>query len=172
VFARVNQKENAYVLGVFKKYPSRIRADRPHVVLVNPADKGNLGTVIRTLAGFGLLDLAIVSPAADIWDPKTVRASMGALFHLRFEHFESIDGYLSRFPRHARFAFIPGAELELRPGAFTRPALFSLIFGNEATGLDERFARIATGVRIPQSPLVDSLNLAAAAAIGCYLFTI
>jgi len=172
IFARINQKENAYVLGVFKKYPSRISPECPHVVLVNPADKGNLGTVVRTLVGMGLPDLAIITPAADIWDPKTIRASMGALFHLRFEHFADIERYLYQFSRHKRYAFMLDGPLELRPGAITRPALFSLIFGNEARGLDTRYARIATGVRIAQSARVDSLNLAAAVAIGAYVFTL
>ena len=59
----------------------------PHVVLVNPADMGNLGTVARTMAGFGFGELAVVTPAADVFHPKTVRASMGALFRLNVARF-------------------------------------------------------------------------------------
>jgi len=172
VFARVNPKENTYVLGVFGKYTPGLPEDAPHVVLVNPADMGNLGTIVRTLVGLDLRGLAIITPAADIWNPKTVRASMGAVFHIEFEHFESFDAYLAAFPEHWAFPFMLDGELALRPGMIPRRRLFSLVFGNEAGGLDERFRRIGTSVKIPQSPRVDSLNLSAAVAIGAYVFTL
>ena len=171
-FTRINQKENSYVLGVFRKFPSAIDADAPHVVLVNPGDMGNLGTIVRTLVGCGLANLAVISPAADVWHPKTIRASMGALFHIRFQQFESFDAYRAAFPSHEIFPFMPGGGIELRPGAAPRVARFSLVFGNEACGLDEGFRRIGTCVTIPQSPQVDSLNLSIAVALGAYLFTL
>ena len=71
-------------MGVFKKHESVLAMDRPHVVLVNPSDMGNLGTIIRTAVGFGLPDLAIIRPGAAICHPKTVRASMASLFRLNF----------------------------------------------------------------------------------------
>ena len=52
---------------------------------------GNLGTIIRTIAGLGINDLAIIEPAADIWNPKTLRATMGALFHARHECFPNFE---------------------------------------------------------------------------------
>ncbi|MDR1630599.1 MAG: TrmH family RNA methyltransferase, partial [Oscillospiraceae bacterium] len=106
VFKRVNQKENSYVLGLFKKYPSAIRHSAPHVVLVNPGDMGNLGTIIRTLAGSSIRDLALITPAADIWNPKTIRASMGSLFHINFQHFGSMDDYQNAHPRRQIFTFM------------------------------------------------------------------
>ena len=84
VIQRIRDKENCLVVGVFKKHESVLAMDRPHVVLVNPSDMGNLGTIIRTAVGFGLPDLAIIRPGAAICHPKTVRASMGSLFRLNF----------------------------------------------------------------------------------------
>ena len=48
---------------------------------------------------------------------------------------------------------------------------YSLIFGNEATGLPAEFARMGQSVMIPQSPDIDSLNLSVAASIAAYVFT-
>ena len=78
--ARLSRSENCYAIGVFKKFTSELTPDASHLVLVNPDDAGNLGTVMRTMLGFGHHDLAIITPAVDIFDPKTVRASMGAVF--------------------------------------------------------------------------------------------
>lgn len=55
-----------------------------HVVLVNPGILGNMGTIIRTMLGFNYTNLAIIRPG-DVFDPRVVRASMGALFNINFE---------------------------------------------------------------------------------------
>jgi len=170
-FRRIKQKENVYVAGVFEKYAQVLDASRAHAVLVNPADMGNLGTIIRTLAGLNITDLAVISTAADIFHPKTVRASMGALFRLRFEAFEDFADYMARFPGHARYPFmLDGDPL---PDLIQREQnpLFALIFGNEARGLAPEYASIGQAVRIPQSPLTDSLNLSVAVGIGAYAFS-
>lgn len=172
VFSQINQKENSYVLGVFGKFSCQISPDLHHVALVNPADMGNLGTIIRALVGFGIRDLAIITPAADIWNPKTIRASMGALFHMRFRHFGSMEQYMSGFPTHQIYAFMPDGRQELRPDSIPRDKPCCLVFGNEANGLDPSFHHLGTSVKIPQSPLIDSLNLSVAVAVGAYVFTL
>jgi len=169
-FTRINQKENSYVLGVFSKYNCRLRNDRPHIVLVNPSDMGNTGTIIRTMVGLNVIDLALIAPAADVFNPKTVRASMGALFHVRFRYFPSFDAYRDEFPDHVCFPFTPEGEIPLNRDNCPKAALFSLLFGNEASGLPDHCKTSGTAIKIPQSPLVDSLNLSVAAGIGIYIF--
>lgn len=169
-FERINQKENSYVLGVFSKYFCQLAPGRPHIVLVNPSDMGNLGTIIRTMAGLNMLDLAVVMPAADILHPKTVRASMGALFRIRFQCFASFDAYKDAFPDHVCFPFTPEAEIPLSRGNCPKAPLFSLLFGNEAAGLPDQCKSAGTNVKIQQSALVDSLNLSIAAGIGMFIF--
>ncbi|MCL2884707.1 MAG: TrmH family RNA methyltransferase [Oscillospiraceae bacterium] len=168
-FERLNQKENSYVLGVFSKYTCRLHLGAPHVVLVNPGDMGNLGTILRTLAAMNIRDLGLITPAADILHPKTVRASIGALFHIQFAHFASFDDYRRQFDRPL-YLFMLNGEAVLS-GSFRPPTgPYTLVFGNEATGLPDAFARYGTSVRIAQSPLVDSLNLSVAVGIGTFLF--
>jgi TrmH family RNA methyltransferase len=131
---------------------------------------GNIGTIIRTMAGLNMLDLAVVTPAADILHPKTVRASMGALFNIRFQCFASFDAYKAAFPDHVCFPFTPEAKVSLSRGNCPQTPLFSLLFGNEASGLPEQCKSEGTNVKIQQSSLVDSLNLSIAAGIGMFIF--
>ena len=70
---RLSPKDNCYVIGLFKKYTLSLNENKPHVVLVNPSNMGNLGTIIRTILGFEIENLAIISPGVDIYDPKVVR---------------------------------------------------------------------------------------------------
>ena len=78
---KISNKENCFVVGVFKKYTSLQKGDK-QIVLDNPSDMGNLGTIMRTMLGFGIVDLIITKPCADIFNPKVIRASMGAIFSL------------------------------------------------------------------------------------------
>jgi TrmH family RNA methyltransferase len=172
LFKRINQKENTYVLGIFTKYQCRLSPDRPHVVLVNPSDMGNLGTIIRSLAGFGITDTAIITPAADVWNPKTIRASMGAVFGAEIETFPSFDIYRERFSRHNLYPFILSGGTPLTAQTCPKTCLYALIFGNEATGLPPHYQHIGTPLTLPQSAAIDSLNLSAAVAVGAYIFAV
>lgn len=73
--------------------------DANHVVLVNPGDMGNMGTIIRTMLGFNYSNLTIIKPGVDVFDPRVIRASMGALFNINFEYFDSFSEYLDKYPK-------------------------------------------------------------------------
>ncbi len=167
-FHILSPKGNCYVIGEFKKEKPSLKEGN-HIVLVNPSDAGNLGTILRTATGFGFSDIAIVSPAVDVYDPKVVRASMGALFHLRVEYFQTIEDYIRRFPDNARYAFMLRVPTPLPQ--VKRQTPYSLIFGNEATGLPENFADFCQSVIIRHTSRIDSLNLPMAAGIAMYEFT-
>jgi TrmH family RNA methyltransferase len=171
VINRISDKENCYVAGFFDKYSCELRDDRPHIVLVNPSNMGNLGTILRTCVGFGIYDIAIILPGADIFNPKTVRASMGALFRLNHHLYTSFSEYQQSYPKHELFTFMLNGEKTLTLKDCPKTELYSLIFGNEATGLDDSYKEIGTSIFIPQSADVDSLNLTIAVGIGAYVFT-
>lgn len=177
--ARIYPKENVYAIGVFEKYKCKLDTLRNHIVLVNPSDMGNLGTIIRTMAAFEIFDLAVITPAADIFDPKVIRASMGAFFRLRIACFTSFEKYISSL--NAKGLSVDGeGHRELYPFMLNGTPMehithdsgcFSLILGNESRGLPESFINIGNPVRINHASTVDSLNLPVAAAIGIYYFT-
>ena len=167
---RASPKENVYVMGVFSKYADELSGERPHLVLVSPSDMGNLGTILRTAAGFGYEDVALIEPCADRFAPRAVRASMGALFRVRTHVWPSFGDYRAAFPDHALYPFMLTGAKVLRPGDPVPPPRYALVFGNEAAGLDPSFAALGESVFIPQTAAVDSLNLTIAAGIGMYLF--
>ena len=165
---RLGGNENTYAIGVFDKYSAPPATQANHVVLVNPSDAGNVGTIVRTMLGFDLLDLIIVRPAVDLFAPKTIRASMGALFQLRFAYVSTFEEYAQQYPRHY-YPFMTNAQHTLEDTRARTP--FTLVFGGEGAGLDPKYRDIGTGVRIPQGERVDSYNLAVSVGIGLYWAT-
>ena len=167
-FNILSPKENCFVIAEFQKFDAKVRNDRHHVVLVNPSNAGNLGTVIRDVAAFDCADLAIIRPAVDPFDPKTVRASMGAVFGINFELFDSFDEYAARFGNEIVPFMLGGSPFREKSFAAADHAQkYSLVFGNEATGLPQEFEKYGA-VRIEQSKNVDSLNLSTAVAVALY----
>ncbi len=169
--ARISGKENCYAAAVFEKFEDELLKGKPHVVLHNPGDSGNVGTILRTALGLGIEDVALIRPCADLFDPKTVRASMGALFQLRVKVYDRFEDYRKAFPDRALYPFMLDASVPLREAVKDRPPVWTLVFGNEGKGLPKEFADMGQAVRIESSDRVDSLNLAIAAGIGIYLFT-
>ena len=167
--ARISGKDNCFAAAVFEKKSAALHEKEDHVVLHHIADQGNLGTILRTALGLGYHDIAVIRPAADAYDPKVVRASMGALFSLRLKEYEDFEAYRQEFPLHRAYPFMLDGSVSLDDAAAEAQRPCALIFGNEGAGLPPEFQRVGRPVRIPSSEEVDSLNLAVAAAIGMYM---
>lgn len=171
IINKLSDKGNVYVVGVFNKFEDELEKKSPHVVLVNPSDMGNVGNIIRSAAAFNIRDVAIIEPAADIFNPKTVRASMGSVFRIRHKRYGSFEEYKNTLIKERElFTFMLNGENQLTVANCPKPKIYSLIFGNEATGLDDSFLKVGTSIIIPQSELVDSLNLTIAAGVGMFMF--
>lgn len=166
IFHVLSQKENCYVIGEFRKFPGRLLATDSHIVLVNPSNAGNMGTIMRSALGFGMNHMAVIRPAVDAFDPKVVRASMGAIFSTDFVYFDSFQEYMEQFGGRELYPFMLDARVSLH--RINPQGIFSLIFGNEATGLPAEFSEVGTSVIIPHSNQIDSLNLPIAASIAMY----
>jgi TrmH family RNA methyltransferase len=167
-FEKLADKGNDHVIGVFSKYEEKLDEKKPHIVLVNPSDQGNLGNIMRSMLAFSFKDLAIITPAADPFNPKTVRASMGAFFAVRHQCFSSFQEYLKAYPR-PYYPFMLDAKKGLHQ-AEKPDGPFALVFGNEATGLPSSFLN-ENALKIEQSSEVDSLNLATAVVVAAYFFS-
>jgi len=166
IFHVLSGKENCYVIGEFRKFPETLHRKTSHIVLVNPSNAGNMGTIMRSALGFGINQIAVIRPAVDAFDPKVVRASMGAVFSSDFAYFDSFAEYAEKFGDRQMYPFMLNAKINLYD--IHPQGIFSLIFGNEATGLPDEFAEIGTSVVIPHSDKIDSLNLPVAAGIAMY----
>ena len=171
VLRRESQKDNCFAALVFEKYEAALDAERPHVVLCQISDGGNLGTALRACLGFGIKNVAIVRPCVDAFDPHVLRASMGAFYGMNVRTFDSFEDYRALYPDHALYPFMLDGAIPLNDAVRNHAPLYALVFGNEQTGLPARFAQLGQSVLIPQSKEIDSLNLAVAVSIGTYVFT-
>lgn len=166
LIGKIAVKENTYVVGVFKKYESKLESVSNHLLLVNPSNMGNVGTIIRTMLGFNFKDLAIIKPSVDIFDPLVIRSTMGALFNIRFEEFESIEEYMKKYPERNLYPFMLDGAKDIKEIEFKEP--FTIIHGNESKGLDSKYKDIGQSVYIPHSDSIDSLNLSVATSISLW----
>ena len=141
--------------------PARIDADV--VILDRLQDPANVGAVLRTIAAAGIERVVTTPGTAACWSPKALRAGMGGQFALQIH--EGIE-LAALLPRLA----VPLAATVVRGGlaldeADLRPAL-AWWLGNEGEGIAEAGqASAQLRLRIDQAPAVESLNVAAAAAI-------
>jgi len=141
--------------------PARIEQDA--VYLDRIQDPGNVGTLLRSCAAAGVGTVLTAPGTAWCWSPKVLRAGMGAHFHLSIHEsvpWSAVRGRLAIEPIGTRATQAQSLfEAHLRA-----PAIWLL--GNEGEGLsDEIGADVRRWISIPQAPGVESLNVAAAAAV-------
>jgi TrmH family RNA methyltransferase len=139
------------------------------VVCVGLQDPGNLGTVVRSASAAGAAGVVCCDGTVDPFGPKCVRASAGALFHVRLvagrpavEVLDELGSWgVRRLGARARGG-IAHYRADLR-----RPTAF--VLGNESHGLAPDVEDLLDGfVTIPMAPGVESLNVAAAASVLCF----
>lgn len=170
VLRRESKKDNCFAGLVFEKFESELDANLCHAVLCQISDSGNVGTALRSLLGFGIRDVALIRPCVDVFDPHVLRASMGAFYKMRVHTFDTFEDYRALYPSRTLYPFMLDGARTLGDVAAQAEPPFSLVFGNEASGLPARFAQMGQSVFIPQSDEIDSLNLAVAVSVGSYVF--
>ena len=131
-------------------------------MLVNPMDMGNFGTIIRSMLAFDFKNLITVSPCVDIFDPKVIRASQGAIFGVDVQMYESAEYYFLEH-KNSAYLFATSTEKSFENAQLNEP--YTLVFGNESQGLSADLLEKGIGLSIKQSTEVDSLNLATSVAI-------
>ncbi len=166
---RLVKKGNCYAIALFDKYDMKIE-EADHVVLVNPGDMGNMGTNIRTMLGFGYRNLAIIRPGVDVFDPRVLRASMGAIFSIKIEYFDSFEDYLNRFPENDIYPLMLKGAVNLS-SVEPKSGFHSLVFGNESSGLPDQYLEYGQSILINHSKDIDSLNLSMALGITLFHFS-
>ncbi len=135
---------------------------RSAVLLDRLQDPGNVGSILRSAAAAGVPDVYLSTACAGAWSPKVVRAGMGAHFHLNL--FEDCDLHGLRGRTALPWiATSPHAARSVYDADLGGDVVW--LFGHEGQGLDERLVDAARAVRIPQPGDVESLNVAASAAI-------
>jgi RNA methyltransferase, TrmH family len=129
------------------------------------ADPGNLGTILRTAEAAGAGGVALTAGSVDPWNPKVVRASAGAVFHVPVVE---VDGLADLRPLDLELVatVVRGGE-PYDARRWTDPV--AVVLGNEAAGLtDEELAACDSRVSVPHAGRSESLNVAMAAAVVCF----
>ncbi|WP_348537302.1 RNA methyltransferase [Nocardioides sp. 1609] len=149
------------------------RALRLVAICADVRDPGNAGTVVRTADAAGADAVVLAGHSVDLYNPKTLRASVGSVFHLPI----AVEPDAAAAVRAARAAGLTvlaadgAGELDLHDTAAAEvlAAPTAWLFGNEAWGLPDDLAALADHrVRIPIHGRAESLNLSTAAALCLY----
>ncbi len=165
-FSRICQTEHPADLAALFRLPAsrKIKFHRA-LYLDQISDPGNLGTIFRTAAAFGVDCILLSEDSCEISNPKVIRASLGAVYQVPFCHLK-IDELMVQ--KAALIAidmagektlgqYIPSDEAEI------------YVLGSEAHGIDPALLEhIDQRLRIPMRGKMESLNLAISAAIVCY----
>lgn len=147
-----------------------LAASRTIAVLEGLNDPENLGAVARSARALGIDALLLDPTCIDPYTRRTVRVSMGEILHTHWFRFDR-DAWPTALDRVAAagfetWAMTPGAETD-DIWTLDRPERVAIVLGAEGPGLDRRtIAAASRRVRIPIAPDVDSLNIAAAAAVA------
>jgi TrmH family RNA methyltransferase len=132
-------------------------------------DPGNLGTIIRTAEAVGASGIAITSNTVDPFNAKAVRASMGSVLRLPIVHIGEVTAFINKCKEKGFQTAATALTGEKKHFDVDLAKPTAVIFGQEGTGLpQEIMADIDVRMRIPMADTIDSLNVAAAAAVILY----
>ena len=168
LFAEITQVETPEGVTAIAAIPhvaSRSKDDF-RVLIDGVQEPGNLGGLLRSAAAAGATSAHLTKGCADVWSPKSLRGGMGAPFVLPIRERVDLTTALTGF-RGSVIATSPYAKESIYDVDLTGSV--ALIFGSEGRGLGEEGHALATQlVYIPMAGKVESLNVAAAAAVCCF----
>ena len=169
------QKNPQEVIGIFECknniIPKTLNDQKLYLALDDVQDPGNLGTIVRLADWFGIEDIFCTYSSADIYNPKTIQATMGALARVNV-HYVGLADFLKRQMNIPIYGTsLDGDDIyqqELSKGGI-------IVMGNEGKGISEEIRTTLTNkLYIPNYPsqriTSESLNVAIATAIVCAEF--
>ncbi len=174
VFESLTQVESPQgVLGIVRRPPDApravlLRADALLAVLDGVQDPGNVGAILRTAAAAAVTAGIVVGAAANPYGPKAIRASAGAVFHLPLVFFASASEGATALHRDGVAVLVadPRGERLHTEVSYARP--LAIVFGSEGAGPSRAWKERGTTVRLPMAGSLESLGVAAAAAVLLY----
>ncbi len=159
VFKTLDKKSILYTINKQGRYAA----------LENLQDPSNLGTILRTAEALGADGVILSGDCCDIYSPKVVRGSMGAVFRVPVITAQDFTAYIGRLTREGidTYASTPHEAEDISGISFENGGV--MLIGNEGNGLrPETIAACSKSVRINMKGRAESLNAAAAAAILLY----
>lgn len=139
------------------------------ICLEDIQDPGNLGTILRTAEGAGMSALILSRGCVDLFNPKVVRATMGALFRVPFLYCEEMTTEVESLKKYGFTVYAAhlDADRDFREEEY--PGRVAVLVGNEANGLSPAVSeRADRRIKIPMEGELESLNAAVSAALIMY----
>jgi TrmH family RNA methyltransferase len=139
-----------------------------YLLLEDIKDPGNLGTIFRTAEAAGITAIIMSRTSADIYNPKTVRATMGSIFRVPFAYADELPVVIRALRQQniEIYAACPDSTENYDHCDYRSGSAF--LIGNESQGLNRETKDSARNIKIPMVGTVESLNAATAAAILLY----
>lgn len=166
LYSAISQVENGVGILLVVETPSGVLPSSiasTAVVLDNLQDPGNLGSILRSAAAAGIQHVLCSQGTVAAWSPKVLRAGMGAHFLLNIVEGVNLYEVLSQVAIPV-LATSSHAKQTIYQANLNQPVIW--LFGHEGQGVDPQLMGLATStVTIPQRPEIESLNVAASAAI-------
>lgn len=144
-----------------------LKIEKSHfIVLDNLQDPGNLGTIVRTAEGAGVNAVFLSKESVDIYNPKTIRSTMGSIYRMPVIYVEDLLKLLATFKRKGIKSYAAHLDGKNTYDKEDYQSGTAILIGNEGNGLREEVANAADiWVRIPMQGHVESLNAAIAASV-------
>lgn len=139
------------------------------LILEDIQDPGNLGTMIRTGEGAGVSGVILSKGCVDIYNPKTIRSTMGSMYRVPFVYQEDLEGAIKKLQKNKITVYAAHLKGETYFDRIDYYGGSAFLVGNEGNGLKEKTADLAdTYIKIPMEGKLESLNAAVAAALLLY----
>lgn len=147
-----------------------LQISKPYYLLLDDVrDPGNLGTMIRTAEGAGMSAVILSRGSVDLFNPKVVRATMGAIFRMPYCYVESLSDTIRQIRDRGCEVFATAMEGSVLYDVPDYTAGAAVVIGNEANGIsDAVFREKPVPIRIPMEGQLESLNAAISAAVIMY----
>lgn len=140
-----------------------------YLILEDIQDPGNLGTILRTAEGAGVAGIIMSKNTADIYNPKVVRSTMGAIFRMPYVYVDDIQAAVKALKSKGIKIYAAHLEGIKNYDAVDYTTVSAFMIGNEGNGLSPQLAKLADEyIRIPMCGQVESLNAAIAATVLIY----
>ena len=168
VFAHMSDTQTPQ--GVMVDNIIKAGSDRKPLIIAieNLQDPGNLGTIVRMAEGAGVTGIVISSNAVDIYNPKTIRSTMGSIYRVPFVYAADFIGAIELMKKNGInvYAAHLDGSCEYTEADYTKSSAF--LIGNEGNGLTDAASKAADNlIKIHMEGKVESLN----AAIACTVLT-
>ena len=152
---------------------SKFKNFKKIVLLDSISDPGNLGTIIRSAAAFGIDGIVLFSDCVELYSPKVIRSTAGNFFKVPIVNIKTESELKELFSSHTIIATALSKENNISIKECKNFDKYILMFGSEATGLCKELLKIADkNIKLEMTNNVESLNLSVCASIIFYeIFT-